>query len=225
MLNFEKIVVLIACSIGCVACSEPSSDVKPASKHTASFNQATVAKLNMQDRRDFAEQSRGFIAAPASKKIMSGETVIWDMERFDFLFSGEDYDSIHPSLQRHALLNMNYGLYQVSPDVYQVRGFDLANITFVKGQTGWIVFDALANSETAKAALDLVTEHLGKRPILAVIYSHNHADHFGGIRGLVNEADVRSGKVKVIAPDGFMEHAISENVYAGNAMSRRLFYQ
>ena len=225
MLNFEKIVVLIACSIGCVACSEPSSDVKPASKHTASFNKATVAKLNMQDRRDFAEQSRGFIAAPASKKIMSGETVIWDMERFDFLFSGEDYDSIHPSLQRHALLNMNYGLYQVSPDVYQVRGFDLANITFVKGQTGWIVFDALANSETAKAALDLVTEHLGKRPILAVIYSHNHADHFGGIRGLVNEADVRSGKVKVIAPDGFMEHAISENVYAGNAMSRRLFYQ
>jgi len=199
--------------------------VKPASKHTAAFNQSQLSKLAMQDKRDFDEQSKGFIAAPASKKITSGDNTVWDMQRFDFLFEGKNFDSIHPSLQRHARLNNNYGLYKVSPSIYQVRGFDLANITFVKGDIGWIVFDTLANAETAKAALDLVTEHLGSRPVKAVVYSHNHADHFGGIRGIVDEQDVLSGKVKIIAPNGFMQHAISENVYAGNAMSRRLFYQ
>jgi len=205
--------------------AEVNGEVKPASKHTADVNKAQLSQLAMDDGRDFEEQARGFIAAPASKRIVSEGKLIWDMQRFDFLLKGDDFDSIHPSLQRHAQLNNNYGLYQISPSIFQVRGFDLANITFVKGDTGWIIFDTLANSETAKAALDLVNQHLGSRPIKAVIYSHNHADHFGGIRGLIDEADVKSGKIKLIAPHGFMEHAISENVYAGNAMSRRLFYQ
>lgn len=211
--------------LSAAAAAQPSPDIKPPSAHTVKANDAQVAQLAMDDRRDFEEQARGFIAAPNSKKIVSEGNVVWDMERFDFLSDGQDYKSIHPSLQRNAVLNMNYGLYEVSDHVYQVRGFDLANITFVKGETGWIIFDALTNTETASAALALVNEHLGVRPVHAVVYSHTHGDHFGGVRGLVSEEDVRDGKVKIIAPDGFMEHAISENVYAGNAMSRRLYYQ
>ncbi|MEE9473525.1 MAG: alkyl sulfatase dimerization domain-containing protein, partial [Acidimicrobiia bacterium] len=131
----------------------------------------------------------------------------------------------HPSLQRQSTLNMNFGLYEVMPGVYQVRGFDLANISFVKGKTGWIVFDPLTSEETARAALELVNKHLGELPIKAVVYSHSHGDHWGGVRGVVDEADVRAGKVQIIAPRDFMRHTISENVYAGNAMNRRLFYQ
>ncbi len=109
--------------------------------------------------------------------------------------------------------------------MWQVRGFDLANVSFIKSDTGWIVFDPLTTRETAAAALDLVTEHLGERPVVAVVFSHSHGDHFGGVRGVIDEADVVSGAVQVIAPAGFLEHAVAENVYAGNAMSRRLFYQ
>ncbi|MGK0375314.1 MAG: alkyl sulfatase BDS1-like metallo-beta-lactamase superfamily hydrolase [Arenicella sp.] len=225
MIKFKLTLYAAACLFSTFASAAPTDQVKPASLHTAALNQSQVQRLAMHDRRDFEEQARGFIAAPASKKITADGKVVWDMQRFDFLNLEKNYSSIHPSLQRHAVLNMNFGLYQISPEIFQVRGFDLANITFIKGDTGWIIFDTLTNAETAKAALDLVTEHLGYRPVLAVVYSHNHADHFGGIRGLVDEADVTSGKVKVIAPDGFMDHAISENIYAGNAMSRRLFYQ
>ena len=121
---------------------------------------------------------------------------------------------------------MEYGLYEVVPGhIYQVRGFDLANISFIRSDTGWIVFDPLTATETAAAALALVNEHLGARPVVAVVYSHSHGDHFAGAHGVVDEADVRSGKVPVIAPVGFLEHAVAENVYAGNAMNRRMFYQ
>ena len=110
------------------------------------------------------------------------------------------------------------------PDkIYQVRGFDLANISFIKSDTGWIVFDTLTAKETAAAALKLINEQLGERPVVAVVYSHTHGDHFGGVRGVVDEADVKSGKVKLIAPVGFMHHALSENVFAGNAMNRRMY--
>jgi len=121
---------------------------------------------------------------------------------------------------------MAYGLYEVVPDqIYQVRGYDLANISFIKSDTGWIVLDPLTAKETAKAALEFINEKVGQRPVVAVIYSHSHADHFGGVRGVVDEADVKSGKIPIIAPVGFMEHAIAENIYAGNAMNRRLFFQ
>ena len=152
--------------------------------------------------------------------------VAWNMGSYEWLLGGEDFDSINPSLQRQAILNMAYGLYEVLPGkIYQVRGFDLANISFIKSDTGWIVFDPLTCKETARAALDFINEKLGKRPVVAVVYSHSHGDHFGGGRGVVEQADVRSGKVKIIAPVGFMQHAVAENVYAGNAMTRRLFYQ
>ncbi len=199
---------------------------KPASEHTIKVLKEARATLPFADKRDFEEQKKGFIAAPESKKIMADAGhAAWDLERFQFLLESEDFDSIHPSLVRQSQLNMNFGLYEVIPGIYQVRGFDLANITFIKGETGWIVFDPLTASETARAAKQLVDEHLGERPVVAVIYSHNHGDHWAGVRGIVDEADVRAGKVQIIAPRDFMDYAISENVYAGNAMNRRMFYQ
>ena len=196
------------------------------SKYTIEKQQQLRQTLPFADKQDFEEQTKGFIAAPDYKQIMAeAGHVAWDMGKYEFLLKGEDFDSIHPSLQRQAILNMNYGLYEVIPGIYQIRGYDLANISFIKGDTGWIVFDPLTAKETAAAALKFINEQLGERPVVAVVYSHSHADHFGGVRGVVDEADVRSGKVKVIAPVGFMDHAVSENVYAGNAMSRRLFYQ
>ncbi len=182
--------------------------------------------LPFEDKMDYEEQKKGFIAAPDYREIMADAGhVAWSIGRYDFLLDGKDFQSIHPSLQRMAYLNMNYGLYEVIPGIYQVRGFDLANISFIKSKTGWIVFDPLTSRETARAALKFINEKLGARPVVAVVYSHSHGDHFGGVRGVVDEADVKSGKVKIIAPIGFMDHAVSENVYAGNAMTRRLFYQ
>ena len=200
---------------------------KPPSTFTVELQNGHRSTLPFQDQRDFEEAKRGFIAAPPYKQIKAeAGNVAWDMGSYDWLLQGRDFDSIHPSLQRIAVLNMAYGLYEVVPGrIYQVRGFDLANISFIKGDTGWIVFDVLTAKETAAAALKLVNETLGERPVVAVVYSHSHADHFGGVRGIVDEADVRSGKVPIIAPVGFMEHAVAENVYAGTAMSRRLFYQ
>jgi alkyl sulfatase BDS1-like metallo-beta-lactamase superfamily hydrolase len=199
---------------------------KMPSKFTVELQNKWRQSLPFDDKRDFEEHKKGFIAAPDYKQIKAeAGHVAWDMGSYEWLLQGEDFDSIHPSLQRQAILNMNYGLYEVIPGIYQVRGFDLANISFIKGKTGWIVFDPLTAKETAAAALKFVNEQLGERPVVAVVYSHSHADHFGGVRGVVDEADVSIGKVKIIAPVGFMDHAVSENVYAGNAMSRRLFFQ
>ncbi|PAP97067.1 hypothetical protein CIT31_02675 [Mesorhizobium wenxiniae] len=197
------------------------------SQFTIDFQNAQRKTLPFDDKRDFEEAKKGFIAAPSYKQIMAeAGNVAWDMESYEFLLQGRDFDSIHPSLQRQAILNMAYGLYEVVPDkIYQVRGFDLANISFIKGDTGWIVFDPLTTKETAKAALEFINEKIGARPVVAVVYSHSHADHFGGVRGVVDEADVRSGKAQILAPVGFMEHAVAENVYAGNAMTRRMFFQ
>jgi len=198
-----------------------------ASKFTIDLQNGLRASLPFADKRDFEEAKKGFIAAPPYKQIKADDGhVAWDMASYDWLLEGNTFDSINPSLQRQAILNMAYGLYEVVPGkIYQVRGFDLANISFIKGDTGWIVFDPLTCKETARAALEFVNEKLGKRPVVAVVYSHSHGDHFGGVRGVVDEKDVASGKVKVIAPVGFMEAAIAENVYAGNAMTRRMFYQ
>jgi alkyl sulfatase BDS1-like metallo-beta-lactamase superfamily hydrolase len=199
---------------------------KMPSEHTLKVLEAARKDLPFSDTRDFDEEKKGFIAAPDFWQIKNRDgAVIWDMERYKFFLEGKDFPSIHPSLQRQSTLNMNYGLYKVMEGVYQVRGFDLANISFVKGDTGWIIFDPLTAEETARAALELVNEKLGKFPVKAVVYSHSHGDHWGGVRGVIDEADVRAGKVQIIAPRDFMLHTISENVYAGNAMNRRLFYQ
>jgi len=200
---------------------------KMPSKFTVELQNGLRKTLPFEDKRDLEENKKGFIAAPGYKQIMADAGhVAWDMGRYEWLLDGKDFDSVHPSLQRQAILNMAYGLYEVLPDkIYQIRGYDLANISFIKSDSGWIIFDPLTAAETARAALKFINEKLGERPVVAVVYSHSHADHFGGVRGVVDEADVLSGKVKVIAPVEFMDHAVSENVYAGNAMSRRLFFQ
>jgi alkyl sulfatase BDS1-like metallo-beta-lactamase superfamily hydrolase len=199
------------------------------SSYTIEFQKALRRSLPFADQRDFDEAQRGFIAAPDYKQIMAeAGNVAWDMGSYDFLLRGFDsvFDCIHPSLQRQAVLNMAYGLYEVLPDkIYQIRGFDLANMTIIKGETGWILFDVLTCKETARAALDFVNQELGERPVVAVVYSHSHVDHFGGVRGVVSEEDVKSGKVQILGPVEFMKHAIAENVYTGTAMTRRAFYQ
>ncbi|WP_425043627.1 alkyl/aryl-sulfatase [Primorskyibacter sp. S87] len=200
---------------------------KGPSEHTRRVLDEARRTLPFSDTQDFDEQKRGLIAEMPDKKIMADAGhVAWDMERFDFLNTDEDFDSIHPSMQRISRLNQNYGLYEVIPGIYQVRGFDLSDISFVRGKTGWIVIDPLVSAEVARAAWELFQEYVGEGlPVTAVIYSHSHGDHWGGVRGVVDEADVDAGKVEIIAPRDFMEHTISENVYAGNAMNRRLFYQ
>ncbi|GAA0310714.1 alkyl/aryl-sulfatase [Rhodovulum strictum] len=150
-----------------------------------------------------------------------------DMAAFRFLDQEAPFDSIHPSLQRISRLNNNFGLYEVVPGIYQTRGMDLANMTFVRGRTGWIVVDPITTTETARASWELLQAHVGEGlPVSAVIHTHTHIDHWGGVRGIPLDADdVASGRVPIIAPEGFMDFAVSENVYAGNAMGRRLFYQ
>lgn len=217
---------------GSIVTSDPTKHFDPKGKlpsaHTVKLQNSLRKTLPFEDKRDFDEAKKGFIASPKYKQIMADAGhVAWDIGSYDYLLEeGKDFDSIHPSLQRQAILNMAYGLYEVVPGkIYQIRGYDLANISFIKGETGWIVFDPLTAKETARAALKFINEQLGERPVVAVVYSHSHGDHFGGVRGVVDEADVKSGKVKIIAPEGFMHHAIAENVMAGNAMTRRMFFQ
>jgi alkyl sulfatase BDS1-like metallo-beta-lactamase superfamily hydrolase len=200
---------------------------KPASKFTLEIRNRLKAELPLSDQRDFDEARRGFIAEPPYTQIKADAGgVAWDMGSYGWLLTGKDFETIHPSLQRQAVLNMAYGLYEVVPGrIYQVRGYDLANISFIKGDTGWIVIDPLTAKETARAALEFINHKLGQRPVVGVVYSHSHVDHFGGVRGVVEEADVASGKVMVIAPEGFLEAAISENVFAGTAMTRRSQWQ
>jgi alkyl sulfatase BDS1-like metallo-beta-lactamase superfamily hydrolase len=200
---------------------------KAPSKFTLEALQRAKETLPFADQRDFEELKRGFIAPMPDLRIMADAGhVAWDMERFQFLNEDRDFDSIHASLLRQSRLNNNYGLYEVIPGIYQVRGVDLSDITFIRGKTGWIVFDPLVSEEPVRAAWALFQQHVGEGlPVSAVIYSHTHGDHWGGVRAIVDEADVRSGKVALIAPVDFMDFTISENVYAGNAMNRRLFYQ
>jgi len=200
---------------------------KAPSKFTKEVLRKAKTSLPFSDKRDFEEQKKGLIAPMKDLQIKNDAgKIAWDMKQFQFLDQQEGFDSIHPSLQRIGQLNNNYGLYEVIPGIYQVRGFDLAQTTFVRGKTGWIVFDCLVTAETMRAAWKLFQEHVGKDlPVTAVVYSHSHGDHWGGVRGVVDEADVLAGKVQILAPRDFMEHTISENVYAGNAMNRRLFYQ
>ncbi len=227
---FVRVICLVCLSaLGTLVAAQEHFNAKgkEPSAATIAIAQSHRESLPFADRRDFEESQRGFIAAPASRQILGAAgNVVWDIGRYDFLLQGEDYDSIHPSLQRQATLNMNFGLYEVVPDfLYQVRGFDLANMTLVKGDSGWILFDVLLTSETAAAALALANEHLGEMPVRAVVYSHSHIDHFGGVLGVTSQEEVNAGKTQIIAPAGFMAEAISENVYAGTAMSRRAVLQ
>ncbi|HTQ20586.1 MAG TPA: alkyl sulfatase dimerization domain-containing protein [Mycobacterium sp.] len=181
--------------------------------------------LPFHDTADFDAADRGFIAAlsPCVVKAADGR-VVWDNDVYSFL-GGPAPTSVHPSLWRQSTLVAKQGLYEVVPGIYQVRGLDLSNITFVEGDTGLIVIDPLVSTEVAAAALELYRTHRGgDRPVVAVIYTHSHVDHFGGVLGVTSQADVDSGAVAVLAPEGFTTHAVQENVYAGPAMTRRATY-
>lgn len=180
--------------------------------------------LPIDDTTDFTDADRGYIAAlsPCVVKAADGR-VVWDNDAYAFL-SGDPPTSVHPSLWRQSMLTAKQGLYEVVPGIYQVRGLDLSNISFVEGDTGIIVIDPLVSTEVAAAALALYRTHRGDRPVVAVIYTHSHVDHFGGVLGVTSQADVDAGRVAVLAPEGFTGHAVQENVYAGTAMARRATY-
>lgn len=181
--------------------------------------------LPFDDTADFADADRGFIAALSPCVITAADgRVVWDNDAYAFL-DGQAPASVHPSLWRQSSLAAKQGLYEVVSGIYQVRGFDLSNVTFVETDTGVIVIDPLVSTEVAAAALQLYREHQGgDRPVVAVIYTHSHVDHFGGVLGVTSQAEVDSGAVAVLAPEGFTEHAVQENVYAGPAMTRRATY-
>lgn len=213
-------------ALGLTAVALPAA-ANPASEATKAANQAVLEALPFDDTRDFDDAARGFLRKPDTLVIKKENgDVVWDLESYKNFIALENPapDSVNPSLWRNAQLNLQYGLYEVADGIYQVRGYDIANITFIRGETGWIIFDVGSASETAKAAYDLVTEQFGERPVVAVMYSHPHVDHYSGVKGVVTEEDVKAGKVRIIAPEHFMEHAVSEGVIAGNAMSRRASY-
>jgi alkyl sulfatase BDS1-like metallo-beta-lactamase superfamily hydrolase len=199
---------------------------KPATEATRAANAQVAAVLPLDDPTDAELARRGLIATHPSGRIERADgRAAWDTAAHDFVRDSSDApDSVNPSLWRQAGLNSIHGLFQVVPGVWQARGYDLSNVTFVAGDTGWIVIDPLTSSETAAACLALVNEHVGTRPVVAVIYTHSHIDHFGGVRGVVDEPDVTVGRVPIIAPEGFMAEAVSENVIAGPVMSRRAQY-
>ena len=179
------------------------------------------------DVGDFERATRGFIASLPTGRIESADgRMVADVNRYDFIRQSETApETVNPSLWRHARLNANHGLFEVADGVWQVRGYDISNITFIKGTEGWVVIDPLTTEATARASYDLITAHLGHRPVTAVIYTHSHADHFGGVLGVTTQADVDAGKCRVIAPVGFLHETVGENVIAGPAMNRRATYQ
>ena len=204
--------------------TDPRRDATAA---TRAANEALAASLPFEDRRDFEEAGRGLLAPlPDGGRVLGSDgRPVWDLSRFDFIHAHAPApETVNPSLWRQMQLTVQGGLYEVVPGLYQVRTLDLSNITFVEGESGVIAFDPLISAETAAAALELYYAHRPRRPVVAVVYSHSHVDHFGGIRGIVDEADVKAGTVRIVAPEGFLEAAVAENVLAGNVMSRRSSY-
>lgn len=195
---------------------------KPATAHTQRANAAR--NLGMDDA-DFDRARRGRIAQHSTGVLEGPLGVAWDTSRHDYVLDAEQPDTVNPSLWRQAQLNAEHGLFAVADKVWQVRGYDISNITFIEGATGWIIIDPLTVEPAARAALQLANEHLGERPVVAVIYTHSHTDHFGGILGVTSQQEVDEGKCRIIAPEGFLHEAISENVIAGFAMGRRAAYQ
>ncbi|MFJ3175280.1 alkyl/aryl-sulfatase [Streptomyces roseus] len=192
---------------------------EPVQPSVAEANRAVLGRFAFDDVQDFDDAKRGFLGTAAEPLIKSGDRVIWDFEAYGFL-AGECPDSVNPSLWRQSRLTADHGLFEVVEGIYQIRGFDLSNMTVVEGDRGVLVIDPLVSAETAAAGLALYREHRGERPVTGVLYTHSHVDHFGGVRGVLPT----DREVPILAPAGFLKHAVSENVYAGTAMSRRAGY-
>lgn len=216
--------VLLSLASGCSKTSGVGGSAGDASPETLSVNAEYAKALKLDDPQDFEDAKRGFVAKPAGKIVLADGTVLKDFEAYNFL-AGKAPDTVNPSLWRHAQLNANFGLFQVTDGVYQLRGFDIANMTLIEGKTGWIVVDPLTARETSSAALAFARQHLGNKPVSAVVLTHAHADHFGGVLGIVTPQEVAERKLPIVAAAGFLEEATSENVLVGTGMARRSLYQ
>jgi len=220
-------IILIALLLVSSACSRSTGvggNASDASTSTIQANAKMAAELKLDEPQDFADAKRGFIARPTGKILDAEGNTLIDFAQFDFV-KGKAPDTVNPSLWRHAILNAEIGLFKVTDGVYQLRGFDLANMTLIEGQQGWIVVDTLTSRESAAAALAFARKHLGNRPVSAIIFTHSHIDHFGGASGVMSSDEVIARNIPVIAPAGFMAEATSENVMVGSAMGRRSMYQ
>src|ERR1700688_2174668 len=204
----------------------PKETPKDATASVIAQQDAMLNALPFSDTRDFDDASRGFLGTLDHARIANAqERVVWSLEPYGFLANEKAPATVNPSLWRQSRLNMNHGLFEVVPGVYQVRGLDIANMTLIEGDSGVIVVDTLTSIEGARAAMELYFKHRGLRPVAAVIFSHTHMDHYGGARGVLDDDMLASGKVPIIAPNLFMEYAFSENILAGPAMLRRAQYQ
>ncbi len=230
MLQVSCIAFILAISIAMplVHAADKNNKITPkdATNITKNINNSFLTKLPFSNKQDFEDARRGFIAAlPVGNVKLDDGTIIWDLNKYAFLNDDKVPDTVNPSLWRIAQLNMNNGLFKVTDRIYQIRGFDLSNMTIIEGDTGIIIIDPLISKEVAHAGLELYYANRPKKPVIAVLYTHSHVDHYGGVKGVVSENDVTTGKVQIIAPAGFLEESISENVYVGNAMGRRAQYQ
>src|ERR1700704_1999432 len=211
-----------------VAQAQTADEPKPASPSTLEFNKNSTASLPWSDKADFVNAKRGLIARLPDNGVIKDKSGRggWGLSRdAGFIKDGAaSPDNVNPSLWRMSQLLMDTGLYEVVPGVYQVRGADLSNLTIVEGEQGITIYDPLISAETARAALDLYYQNRPRKLVVAVIYTHSHVDHAGGVRGVVDESDVKSGKVKIYAPEGFLENFVAENLFPGTAMGRRAAY-
>ncbi|MGB5313551.1 MAG: MBL fold metallo-hydrolase, partial [Polyangiales bacterium] len=206
---------------------DPAPDVAgntAPSSQTTSNNAAVAASLPLADQQDFDDARRGLVASDPDLRVMgSAGTPIWDMPAYGFV-DGDAPASVNPSLWRQAKLNNIHGLFKVTEGIHQLRGHDLANMTLIDGDTGWIVVDPLTSEETARAALAFARQHLGDKAVSAIIFTHSHVDHFGGVLGIVSAEEVAQRSIPIIAPVGFLDEATSENIIAGITMGRRSLY-
>ena len=223
ILNLALLTALISMT-GCTKNSGVGGTASDATSTTLAANAQFAKDLKLDDPQDFEDAKRGFVAKPTGKLLAADGSVLYDYDAYQFI-KGQSPDTVNPSLWRHARLNAEIGLFKVTDGIYQLRGFDVANITLIEGKTGWIVVDALTTRESSAAAMAFARQHLGDKPVTALVFSHSHIDHFGGALGVVTPQEVADRNVPVIAPTGFMEEATSENVMVGTAMGRRSIYQ
>ena len=223
ILNLALLTALISMT-GCTKNSGVGGTASDATSTTLAANAQFAKDLKLDDPQDFEDAKRGFVAKPTGKLLAADGSVLYDYDAYQFI-KGQSPDTVNPSLWRHARLNAEIGLFKVTDGIYQLRGFDVANITLIEGKTGWIVVDALTTRESSAAAMAFARQHLGDKPVTALVFSHSHIDHFGGALGVLTPQEVSERKVPVIAPTGFMEEATSENVMVGTAMGRRSIYQ
>lgn len=229
-MKYFKVLIAIFFIFALTACDKAGDSTsgkigaKTPTEFTAKHNKAVAESLPLNDPRDLENAKKGFMAADPDLVVKKADgEVIWDQPAYEFMKEKAPV-SVNPSLWRQARLNNIHGLFKVTEGIYQLRGFDVANMTLIEGKTGWIILDPLTSKETASRAYSFAMKHLKKKPITAILFSHSHADHFGGVTGIISPEKAAADKVRIIAPEGFMEESVSENVIAGIVMARRAIY-